>query len=327
MVFFRIQAGDFQDAGIDGNLNKLEQVLAHGNQLEAAGERVSIDVIGDWFDTHSLNELLDQYTKMMASVVAQEHPEEAKAVIEFQEYKFNFNEKHGVEPELLLAIGKISPGEKQRYEQLKKEAEVYQEKYPVLKIDPMRAITDFYSVQEGMIQQSNIKVYGVRGNNDPLFIQDILRSVTFTDLTDMVTDGPFRIIGANNTNHAKEKAFPGEVAFKVDDHKELEKSEAYQKHNIKKTKKRANIMQLHGPPNGLEFRNGNENLCMGVAHLIREHAPDLIMCGHFDGQAKIKAFKIKGKWVTVARSSKHEFFRHKFDGYGKYTGTEIFAYN
>jgi len=293
MSQIRIQASDLQDDGLEGNLNKFRTVANHTNSLVKKGKNVpGVDLAGDLFDMH----LIYSYLAKVEKAFFEDNPE-ALEIIQKGELTQEDWKKLSSFPGFDEVIGAKVPG----------------------------LIGKIYQTQEEILSGIQTDVYGVTGNNDARFIKDVVNSVKFTDLEGrLVENGPFTILGANNTNYPEEEAFPGalaQFAFPSDDDADLEKSVAYQKYNIGKTKKKANIFLLHGPPNSVEMRGKHDNSAKGISKLIEEHKPDLVECGHFHS-ARI----VTKDGVTYARTSPNIYFEHHFNDGGRYQFTEIYRY-
>jgi Icc-related predicted phosphoesterase len=289
MTLIRLQGSDFQlSKNHKGNLDKLATIAEHSKMLSTGNEKVAgVDLVGDLYDTHFILSLKGQFME--------QHPE----VVEMLQKG---------EGEKLQSV----PGFKELAEAVTREPQMMQQ---------------VYQAAEKIVAGIDTDVYGVTGNNDAKFIKDIVKSVKFSDLEQkMIESGPFRIIGANNTNYPEEQAVASaterpDLAFQPDDGADLSSSSAYQNLNVRKTGKKANILQLHGPPNGVGMRNNHDSKTVGITKLIEEHKPGLVECGHFHS-ARIST---KNN-TTYARSSPNYYFEHHFDDSGKYEKTEIFSY-
>lgn len=319
MVHYRVQASDVQDSGLEGNLNKYI-ALTKVSQLLSKNDKCSLDLVGDFNDMHNTQELVNSHIQIQIMDKAKKDSEFANNLHEKFSYLESLKEKYKVNDISEMSKVEFDEEDKQKIISINSKLK---DKMP--KQDPIAAIDWYYSQINEVLDAvpKNVSIYGVRGNNDHNYVQNILTSVKFSDLeTKIISDDGVNILGANNTNYAKEQAFPKELAFATDDSNDLTKSEAYQKFNLKKTSgTKAKVIQLHGPPDGVNFRSGYDSGSVGITKLIEEHKPQLVECGHFH-KAKIKT--ING--VTYARTSPEHYFIHVFDESKSYKGSWVCKY-
>jgi Icc-related predicted phosphoesterase len=305
MTLIRLQASDFQDeAEFQHNITKLEAIAIHANDIVKSGKKLAgVDLVGDFYEAHAV----DNAFKSQIAQLAQQHPDAQKI---FQRHK----------GDLLASIDEIV--QLHDFEPLKKRL------FQML----AQTVQDVYQNMDQIIAGINAPVYGVMGNTDVQDVYQILKSVKFTDIEDgVVENGPFRIAGANNTYELPfiiAHLFPA-AGVHYDDHPDTGQSPAYQRLNAVKVGKKANIMQLHGPPNiealrKIQTKKGEEYVPTegaGISKLIEEHKPQLVECGHIH---TAKLITVNG--IRYARSSPNVYFEHHFDDNGNYLGTEVFEY-
>lgn len=297
MALIRLQASDFQDEDeFRHNVTKLEAIAAHAKELVKSGKKLAgVDLVGDFYEAHAV----DSAFKSQIAQLAKQHPDAQKIL---QNHNGNLIESI----DEIVRLADFKPLKEQLSQRLAK------------------TVGGVYQQMNQIISSMSVPVYGVMGNTDVQDIYQILKNVKFTDVEDgLVEDGPFRIAGANNTGELPfiiAYLFP-QAGVQFDDHPYVEQSPAYQRLNVSKVGKKANIMQLHGPPNGVGMRDGHDIETAGIQKLIEEHQPKLVECGHFH-TAEIAT--VNG--VTYARSSPDHYFEHYFDDSGNYVKTKIFRY-
>lgn len=323
MVLTRIQASDFQDAGLKGNLSKLEAIA----KFSASSNPSAVDIVGDVFDAHLLNELVGASFGKQTSKLLESKPELTKRLEAHKSFYTSLYQKYGGNPD----PNKITPEETKKLENF--EAEIKGSGLLDAQQEDMRAVSEpiirYYQECAQRISGIKAPVYYVRGNNDTSFMQEIVKGIYPELEARLIEDGAFRIIGLNNTNYPSEDIFSQINMGQM--HVPPDWLKAYDTYNLKKTGKKANILMMHGPPNG--FREGHdEKQAEGITKLIEEHTPDngllLVECGHFH-KAKLEAVK-SGKGnngYVIARSSPNIFFEHRFDDEGNYLSSEIYKYS
>lgn len=319
MAIFRVQASDFQDGkSITENLGKLEKLAKFTNFLiEEKHVVAGVDLLGDFMDAHNLKQFILEMSQtiwfeyMLKNYGKEEHYPEVDEYI-----KRRIKNPMDL---LRMSLRELNDEERQEFNSLKERyPDIINARFPSLE-DTIRS---YYAQENNILGKIKTSLFGVRGNNDTNFIQDVMTKVKFTDLEDSVTsnkteDYEFTIIGANNTNDKKE-IIPIyqklNLNFPTDDAMDITKSTAYQKFNIKRTKIPADIIQLHGPPNDVGMRTdrmGKKSTMMsvGVAKLIKEHRPKVVQCGHYH-TARIWTDE---NGVTYVRSSPDVYFVLCFD--------------
>jgi Icc-related predicted phosphoesterase len=319
MVLTRIQASDFQDAGVKGNLSKLETIAL----FSATSKPRAVDIVGDVFDAHILQEVIAASPKTNVSALQKIKPELGKTLGEYRALNEMLSKKYGEN----LNSNRLTSEELQAAKGLEEEIQ----KSGLLEAqaqDFVEAIAGYYQGCAKILGGIKVPLYFVRGNNDTCFMQDIVKG-TYPELVGrLVEDGPFRIIGMNNTNYPQEDILTQRRMGTM--HVPPDWQDAYSKYSINKTGKKANVIMMHDPPNG--FREGHdERDGEGITKLISEHIPDngfvLVECGHYH-KAKLETVKSKDgkRGYVIARSSPNIFFEHSFDDNGNYVSTHIYQY-
>jgi Icc-related predicted phosphoesterase len=289
MATLRIQAGDFQDAGVNGNLSKIAAVKEHANALVSKGSKVSLDLVGDLFDAHIL---ADQNQSQALLQLAQVTEPGQKALKEYLDYFQQMMSKYGQS-----FYEKAKKEEKAKLEQLNGAMMGY-------------GIIGYYAMINNTLSECKSKVFSVHGNNDTLDASKVITKAKFIDLEHKVMeDNGVRILGGNNTNYDQERAFDQSVTVKNDGDYDWDK-----------VKDPFQVLMLHGPPNGAGLRDGHDSPANKLDAMIKAKKPQLVECGHFHSGL----LKTVGG-VTYARSSPKVYFVHKFEG-DKYKGTDIFSY-
>jgi len=328
LTILRIQAGDFQDSkqGMQGNLSKLETIVKHANAVVASGETLAgVDIVGDWYDQHN-SELVQKIQQQKMQELEQKNPEASKLIQNYFGFQQTLQEKYKTTFQRQEDYQKLSKEDLEKIQEISKAMQENPDAIQCLMPDYLQASKIIYNEQKKILTKldDNIKIYSVRGNCDTNCISDVLESVRFIDMEDKLTEeGAFTILGANNTNIPAENPYQGtDYGIEYDDDSDLNKSVAYQKYNLAKTGKKANIMMLHGPPADIEMRGSHDKgMGVGIPQLIKEHKPGLVECGHFH---KAAIDTIDG--VVYARSSPYVFYEHEFSDEGVYLGSAILEY-
>jgi Icc-related predicted phosphoesterase len=316
MALTRIQASDFQDAGVKGNLSKLEVIAQFANDSKTAG----VDLVGDIFDAHAMDEVQKQYNTGEAVSNLEKDPNIKKLTDRRTAFINHLLEKYGDSFYEKIQNNQFEPDELKEFDDMDKRLK--EVGIPAANaVDSQMAIKRYYAECANRIGGIKSPVYAIRGNNDLNFMQEIVKA-RYPELErKLLEDGPFRIIGMNNTNHPGGGLIEeyGNLAVPSDS------QEAYDTYNLKKTGgKKANVIMMHDPPN----TKGAE----GIVKLIQEHVQPgkflLVECGHVPG-AELTAVKDKdGKGgYVIARSSNDTVFKHVFDDDGNYLKTKIYGYS
>jgi Icc-related predicted phosphoesterase len=180
--------------------------------------------------------------------------------------------------------------------------------------DIINAIASYYKMEAEILGNYKGSIYVVPGNNDTPFIQKIINAKYPSLEQKLMRDGPFSIIGISNTN------YKGEIAFQ--DPRLVIQNDVSNATKYSPRDGRANVISLHGPPNG--YRDGNDQPeAEVITKLINEHKKAgeylLVECGHFH-----KAILEDKGGVVYARSSPNVFFIHNFSDEGTYVSTTIY---
>lgn len=319
MALKRIQASDFQAGDMKSNFSRLE-TLARFASTTAPN---MVDIVGDVFDTHILEEIISTSPNTNTKSLLNSKPE-INGILQKRNAVYGaLAKKYGkkLDPKNLAPeeIESIQGAEAELANSGLAEAQAK---------DLMDSIARYYGECARILGAIKSPCYYIRGNNDTSFMQNIIKGI-YPELEGrLVEDGPFRIIGINNTNYPQEDVL---AHYLGSAHVPPDWKGAYEKYSVSKTGKKANIIMMHGPPNG--FRDGHdEKDGEGITRLIKEHTPDqgflLVECGHFH-KAMLQAVKSKdGKsGYVIARSSPNIFFEHEFDDNGNYVSSEIYRYN
>ena len=319
MVLTRIQASDFQaEKTKKENLSRLEAIA----QFSAQGKPSAVDIVGDVFDTHILQEISASSPQKNIKALLEAKPELKKTITEYITLIGNLQQTYGKDID-----EKSSPEEKSVRQKL--EENIARSGYNDAQAqDFIESVRSYYSECAKALAPIKAPIYFIRGNNDTNTMQDILKG-RYPELEGkLIEDGKFRIIGLNNTNYPLEDILTNMGMGAA--HVPPDFSTAYSKYSAKKTGKKANVIMMHGPPNG--FRDGQDGKAgEDITKLLDEHTPDkgflLVECGHFH-KAKLEAVKSKDgkKGYIIARSSPNIFFEHSFDDNGNYLSTHIYKH-
>lgn len=307
MTLTRIQASDFQDAGVKGNLSKLEIIAKYAQKTNAR-----FDNVGDTFDTHIIEDYLKLGGGKNTEQLLKSNPAAKAKKEEMEKFSAELDKKYASHPDQIVEAD-LAKIQKMNQELMKMGYFQAQAK------DLTPALRDFYKQVAKIISPLKGRTFIIRGNNDAAFMPEEVQGVTYPELGDkMVEDGPFRIIGFNNIDQAAQPLMPYGAAFESDS------TNLYQKYNLKRTGKRANIIMMHNPPMG---REGEE----GLQKLIAEHIPEtgvlLVEAGHTHSfELSFQKNKTGNGGVVIAVSSPNYFFEHKFDDNGNYKSTDIYRY-
>lgn len=306
-----LQASDFQDQGVQGNLKTLESIVSVANNKKVS----AMHLVGDLFDAHGLQEFLQMVGTPESKSFIEANPDIQGLFKQREQALKDLQAKYGNNLNQAIAEGKLKEGDLAGY--IKAEKAINESGFlQAQEKDIGSAVRAYYGKQAGILGKYSNKIYVVPGNNDSKAITDIIKAQYPSLEQKMVEDGPFKIIGISNTNYEGEVALPQGMTYPNDG------PNAYEVYSLKKTGKKANIIMLHGPPNG--YRDGHdEPAAEGITKLIKEHKADgrymLVECGHFhSGLLEEK------DGVIYARSSPNVFFIHHFDDGGNYNSSTIY---
>jgi Icc-related predicted phosphoesterase len=315
MVLTRVQASDFQEAGVKGNLSKLEIIAKSAGESKPAG----VDLVGDIFDYHSMDDIQKQLNKGETASRLESDPNIKALLEENRKVGEALSKKYGESFKDRIKNKQLEPGELQMIQRISQGIQSSGLMQAQME-DYMGAVQTYYQLCAKAIGSISSPVYAIRGNNDWNFMQDIIKSAKYPELErKLIEDGPFKIIGMNNTN------LPGEV---IQEYGQMgvpsDSKQAYETYNLQKTGgKKANIIMMHDPPT----MPGAED----VLKLVEEHAPSngylLVEFGHLDKTARLEVKTTKdGRKMVFARSSMNIFFEHSFDDKGNYLYSDMYKY-